>query len=68
MTERRNRRKITNPIIIPKFIRKFHKELSLTKFMIEFEKSPDTDGRLGKQHLSRQSPRQVAGPDLFFTQ
>jgi hypothetical protein len=38
MTGRRNRSRITNPIIIPKIIRKFHKELFLTKFVIEFEK------------------------------
>ena len=38
MNGRSNKSKITNPIIIPKFIRRFHKELSLTKFMIEFEK------------------------------
>ena len=38
MTGRRNRSRITNPIVIPKVIRKFYKELSLTKFMIGFEK------------------------------
>jgi hypothetical protein len=36
MTGRRNRSRITNPIITPKFIRKFH--IELRKYMIEFEK------------------------------